>query len=176
MVTYVTRGCKDMEWPARCAPAVCDRSRCLHGGAAGRAQGCAAHPLWLTWKRRKVLIIKTLRLMPCWSERRDSNPGPLAPHASALARLRHAPSDGRYYSCFRPICQMHAGTVVLHSPMICRMTSRSRARTSKSRKTICCHVPSMRRFSRKGMATDGPMRLARMWLCPFLSCQRSSWW
>ena len=27
-----------------------------------------------------------------WSGRRDSNPRPLAPHASALARLRHAPN------------------------------------------------------------------------------------
>ncbi len=63
-----------------------------------------------------------------------------------------------------------------HSPMICTISSRSRARTSKSKKTICCQVPSMRRFSRKGMVTEAPMRLARTWLWPLLSCQRSSWW
>ena len=28
-----------------------------------------------------------------WSGRRDLNPGPLAPHASALAGLRHAPIE-----------------------------------------------------------------------------------
>ncbi len=32
------------------------------------------------------------------SGRRELNPGPLAPHASALAGLRHAPSGRRYYS------------------------------------------------------------------------------
>lgn len=35
------------------------------------------------------------------SGRRELNPGPLAPHASALAGLRHAPNtDKRYYSRF----------------------------------------------------------------------------
>jgi hypothetical protein len=28
-----------------------------------------------------------------WSGRRDLNPGPLAPQASALARLRHGPNS-----------------------------------------------------------------------------------
>ena len=32
------------------------------------------------------------------SGRRDLNPGPLAPHASALAGLRHAPKDSADYS------------------------------------------------------------------------------
>jgi hypothetical protein len=42
-----------------------------------------------------------------WSGRRELNPGPLAPHASALAGLRYAPlyklrAD---YSVFRPFWQ-----------------------------------------------------------------------
>ncbi len=33
-----------------------------------------------------------------WSGREDLNLRPLAPHASALAGLRHAPNNVRYYS------------------------------------------------------------------------------
>ena len=45
-----------------------------------------------------------------WSGRRDLNPGPLAPHASALAGLRHAPNEllnmsGANYSALRVLWQ-----------------------------------------------------------------------
>jgi hypothetical protein len=40
-----------------------------------------------------------------WSGRKDLNLRLLAPHASALAGLRHAPSDERYYSCLCQILQ-----------------------------------------------------------------------
>ena len=46
-------------------------------------------------KSRKPLICKNLRLLFLKSGRQDLNLRPLAPQASALARLRHAPSPRR---------------------------------------------------------------------------------
>jgi hypothetical protein len=46
-----------------------------------------------TWNQKTPLFAESFV-----SGRRELNPGPLAPHASALAGLRHAPSGRRYYS------------------------------------------------------------------------------
>jgi hypothetical protein len=37
------------------------------------------------------LVLNLRKLLKTWSGRRDLNSGPLAPQASALARLRHGP-------------------------------------------------------------------------------------
>ena len=50
--------------------------------------------------RRKI---KNTRYFPCFqSGHWDLNPGPLAPHASALAGLRHAPNNVAYYTLISP--------------------------------------------------------------------------
>ena len=56
--------------------------------------------------RTRVTAVKGRCLRPLdhgawWSGWRDSNPRPLAPKASALAKLRHAPSDDGHCSVAR---------------------------------------------------------------------------
>ena len=43
-----------------------------------------------------------------WSGRWDSNPGPLQPHCSALAGLRHAPMSEADYSAFPVLWQANS--------------------------------------------------------------------
>ena len=39
----------------------------------------------------------------------------------------------------------------------------------------CCQVPSVSSPATMGMVSEGPSRLARMWLWPLPSCQRALW-
>ena len=55
-------------------------------------------PVW-TQLTRPHGVLGPVSLGGIWSGRRDLNPGPLAPQASALARLRHGPTPFDYSRC-----------------------------------------------------------------------------
>jgi aminocarboxymuconate-semialdehyde decarboxylase len=56
-----------------------------------------------------------------------------------------------------------AMTEGFYSPTTCTTISRVRGRVSKSTRTICCHVPSVRLLLTSGMVNEGPRMEARMW-------------
>src|SRR4051794_14762768 len=53
---------------------------------------------WFLKRRAKCGLVPDVSDRVDWSGRRDLNPGPLAPQASALARLRHGPKSLVYRS------------------------------------------------------------------------------
>jgi hypothetical protein len=55
------------------------------------------------------------------------------------------------------------------------VTVRRRGRSSKSIRTICCHVPRARAPSTSGIVSEGPIRAARRWAWEFVSWLSRLW-
>jgi hypothetical protein len=84
------------------------------------------------------------------------------------SELRHEEAYGVQLSCGTARAAAH-----FYSPRSWATSSRRRGRLSKSTKTICCHVPSVRRPAANGTVSDGPSSAARTWLWPLPSPQRA---
>ena len=104
----------------------------------------------------------------------DGLSAPEADFKALDARLRAALAETAAYRATsgRRTPQLWCGGERTHSPITCTTSFLARGVVSKSRKTICCHVPSVSRPATNGTVSDGPTSAARMCALPLSSPQR----